>query len=378
MPVEPGQAIQIRGTTGSTPSTGYTAILALGGVPTTWTATTSSAIPAIATPSIATPTDGATGISIVGGVGVTGTAYTPQNGASATQTSSTWEVYRAIPQAPETTPITNVGGISITPLNFTPSGTNPFYSPLGYSTPSPLPNQLLRPSPYTVTFSPPADFSTVTQIRGGSGNNAANNCTLTWKDGGGATTSQTISTPSLFATAAPVSPPALVSELTITSLDNANIGIVGFYNASNVGVAIPQLVLTFSSSAGLSSMTAGDSVIEVGGGADASGTIGSINVAGPTITLSASTGTWTVGATLRDTTAAPVIPPAPPTLPPDPLKYTAVTGSPITVSAAPFTTVTLPQANLATGNTYYSRVQYATTNAAAATSSFSGWSSFAT
>ena len=57
---------------------------------------------------------------------------------------------------------------------------------------------------------------------------------------------------------------------------------------------------------------------------------------------------------------------------------TAVTGSPFTVSSAPFTTVNVLQSALTTSSTYYARVQYATTNVTAATSSFSGWSSFGT
>jgi hypothetical protein len=62
----------------------------------------------------------------------------------------------------------------------------------------------------------------------------------------------------------------------------------------------------------------------------------------------------------------------------DPASYLQITGSPITVSAAPFTTANIPQANLAVSSKYYARVQYATTNASAATSLFSGWSGFAT
>jgi hypothetical protein len=57
---------------------------------------------------------------------------------------------------------------------------------------------------------------------------------------------------------------------------------------------------------------------------------------------------------------------------------TAITGNPLSVTAAPFTTANVPQSSLAVNSTYYARVQYATTNASAATSSFSAWSSFAT
>jgi hypothetical protein len=68
----------------------------------------------------------------------------------------------------------------------------------------------------------------------------------------------------------------------------------------------------------------------------------------------------------------------PPTLNPPGANYTAVTGSPFTVSASPFTTVSIPEADLTISSTYYARVKYATTNATAVTSNFSAWSSFAT
>ena len=68
----------------------------------------------------------------------------------------------------------------------------------------------------------------------------------------------------------------------------------------------------------------------------------------------------------------------PPTLEPPGANYTAVTGSPFTVSSAPFTTVSVPRASLAVSSTYYARTKYATTNVTAATSAFSGWSSFGT
>ena len=71
-------------------------------------------------------------------------------------------------------------------------------------------------------------------------------------------------------------------------------------------------------------------------------------------------------------------PTAPTTEPPAPASYTAITGSPFTVSSAPFTSKALPSASLTTSSTYYGRVKYATTNTTAATSSFSGWSSFGT
>jgi hypothetical protein len=128
-------------------------------------------------------------------------------------------------------------------------------------------------------------------------------------------------------------------------------------------------------------MSNGDNVVEVGGGNDGAGSINAINSATAPYTISLNpltvTGTWSVGSTVKDTTASIVVPLAPTTSPPDPTRYAAVTGSPFTVSAAPFTTVNIPQAALTATSTYYARVKYATTNTTATTSSFSAWSGFA-
>ena len=132
--------------------------------------------------------------------------------------------------------------------------------------------------------------------------------------------------------------------------------------------------LALTNNTNLSNMVVGDSVIEVGGGADASGAI--VSIGATSLTVSSSTA-WTNGATVKDTTRT-ITAPAPTTEPPNATNYTAITGSPFTVSAAPFTTVNVLQTALAISSTYYARVKYATTNATAATSSFSGWSSFGT
>lgn len=69
---------------------------------------------------------------------------------------------------------------------------------------------------------------------------------------------------------------------------------------------------------------------------------------------------------------------APTTEPPDAASYTAVTGSPFTVSVAPFTSLSIAKPPLEANTTYYVRVKYDTTNATAATSSYSAWSEFTT
>ena len=63
---------------------------------------------------------------------------------------------------------------------------------------------------------------------------------------------------------------------------------------------VAQTQLTFQDGTDLSSMVVGDSIVEVGTSTDASGVIGAIGA--NTITLSSTSGTWTVGAQAKDTT----------------------------------------------------------------------------
>lgn len=235
MPVQPGQTIQIRGTTGAANSTGYTAILAMGTTTTTWTATTTAPIALITTPSITAPTNGATGlnpaVNTPAGITVTGSAYTPLNGAGATQTSSNWEVFK--------------------------DGLAPTYQ----------------------------SVNTITAV-------------------------------------SVATPPA--QTLTIAA-------------ANTDGFAVGQSIKGSSSAA--------------------TGIITAID--GTTVTVSLTSGTFTTSDKLEG-------------------NGVAITGSPFTVSAAPFLSVVVLQSALAVSSTYYTRTRYVTTNVTAATSSYSGWSSFAT
>ena len=94
--VPPGATIQIRGTTGATVSTGYTAILALGTATTTWTATTVAAVPTVTTPSITAPVNGATNLNPAvnspAGITVTSSAFASSGGAGTDHASSDWEL----------------------------------------------------------------------------------------------------------------------------------------------------------------------------------------------------------------------------------------------------------------------------------------------
>lgn len=100
-----------------------------------------------------------------------------------------------------------------------------------------------------------------------------------------------------------------------------------------------------------------DSVTD--GGA-ATGTITSVN--NTTVIVSPSDTDWGIGDSIIRAASS----------------YTAVTGSPFTVSASPFTSLSIAKPPLEANTKYWARVQYATTNASAATSSFSAWSSFTT
>jgi hypothetical protein len=230
---------------------------------------------------------------------------------------------------------------------------------------------------FRVDFATPITVSTSLKLSGASRSSSPAIRTWSYSVNGGGATNVLGAWGSIFP--APAETTGFTGSLSsIEFLNVSGPGMTVWYiEVDGVIVVDSGLTLTLTNSTDLANMQVGDSVVEVGGGADGTGTITAIDPAGPTLSLNPVTGTWTVGATAKDTSRT-TVPPAPTTLPPDPLKYTAITGSPLSVTAAPFTTVTLPQANLATGRTYYARVQYATTNAAAATSSFSGWSSFAT
>jgi hypothetical protein len=58
--------------------------------------------------------------------------------------------------------------------------------------------------------------------------------------------------------------------------------------------------------------------------------------------------------------------------------YAQISGSPFSLSSAPFNSLPIAAPPLTANTTYYARVQYATTNTQTATSDFSSWSSFTT
>lgn len=162
----PGTTLQIRGTTGSANSTGYTAVINIGQgsfINTdTWNVTTSALTPSIVTPSIVTPVNGASNInpnsSSPAGVTVTSSAYSAINGAGS-HTGSDWEVYYLDSSTPVyivqvTDSPTNLTSYFIPAASLTTSRT--YYARVRYRTNT--------PSPLASNWSPVSSFTTATSF----------------------------------------------------------------------------------------------------------------------------------------------------------------------------------------------------------------------
>ena len=123
----PGATLQFQGTTGAAYSTAYTITVNAGTTTASWSVTTTAPPPSITTPSIATPANGSTNIGNLTGVTLTGSTYTPLNGAGTTQTSSTWELYKWVGAGVATAPTTeppaagNYTAITGSPISVTSS-----------------------------------------------------------------------------------------------------------------------------------------------------------------------------------------------------------------------------------------------------------------
>ena len=104
-PINPGDNIIVRGTTGSVNLLEYTASLKVGTTVGTWSVTTSDVAASITQPSIVSPVNGSVGI--VPPLTLLGSTYLPLNGAG-THASSDWQVYEADLTPPSTSVITVV------------------------------------------------------------------------------------------------------------------------------------------------------------------------------------------------------------------------------------------------------------------------------
>ena len=138
--LNPGDDIEILGDTGATNSTAYGLTVTMGAATAQeWLVTTTAVTPSIQTPTITAPTGSPPALlnpatNTPAGLTLIGDTYTPLNGAGATQTSSTWEVYKAVPTNPETSAITvvnSVSGFGITNQILNPSGTATVPDPNG-------------------------------------------------------------------------------------------------------------------------------------------------------------------------------------------------------------------------------------------------------
>lgn len=105
MPMNPGDTLQLRGTTGADAGTAYTAEIKVGTTVGTWSVTTTGVTPAVSQPSITNPVNGSTGL--IPDVDLVSSSYVANNGAGA-HASSDWEVYQADLVAISTSVITAV------------------------------------------------------------------------------------------------------------------------------------------------------------------------------------------------------------------------------------------------------------------------------
>lgn len=380
--VSPGQTVQVRGTTGSSQSTSYGATVSMGSPASTdtWTVGTSAATPAIATPSIVSPPNGSINlnpnVNAPAGIPLAGTTYSPLNGAGATQTGSTWEVYSGILGQPETSQITYVStsdgtlwqdaGVVSNGYGAQTNPQNAFDGNTGTFAPSPVNNgniqingQLVKDTwdgvrVYVATASREW-YGSSSQVPGSPGWVNMES----WKGAGSATYGVSFST---YPSASPGYPG-------ISAIEVDGVVLTG---------AQQSTLLEFQDATDLAYFEVGDYVEEVTG--DAYGTVLSKDSATvpPSLVISPSFGTWSVGLTVRNLSASPVPPGLPTSDPPNPSRYAAVSGSPFAVATAPFTTKNLPLSSLATDTTYFARVLYQTTNSAVATSDYSDWVSFST
>jgi hypothetical protein len=130
--------------------------------------------------------------------------------------------------------------------------------------------------------------------------------------------------------------------------------------------------LTFVDDTFLADFVNGNAVNEVSG--DAAGVVDSVNVGTNQMTVSGTTGVWTIGSTV-EATSATVPAPAPTTEPPNPLLYTLIASDiDSTVDLTSFAVGTPP---LDPFITYYTRVKYKSA-AVVTESNYSAWSEFTT
>lgn len=382
MPINPGDSIQLQGTTGGSLSTAYTAVIGIGVSGNysfdTWDVTTTAVAPSVATPTVVSPANGTTGVpTTLPGVTLTTSTYTPLNGAGAQQ-SSNWEVFANAYPLTSTNATTAAAGGSYANIT-TYTSSNGVSQPYKNTAVQPVPN----PGPFLWYTTPTAGFGSG-QSKGGT------NIIFTVNWSGGLlpcnTFSATTTNDSRW-TSWPITYTLTFTDtttLTVTTSSTAGINTLTFKNCNGRTPLSLNAVSKNTPSSGMvgytqfqvngSPVTGGPTVLTIAGaytdgfrtgmqiqsasGATASGTISSITDS--QITLVNTAGTWTAtgGQTIQTSASG----------------YTSIVN--VTGDTVNLTSYLIPTASLGSGITYYARVQY--TSVSAISSQFSPWSSFTT
>ena len=188
------------------------------------------------------------GATLAGGPGFSGRTYTTtlddyDEGKPAATLTMKAKVIGALEIAGETSPITGVAPNVVT-YTATVAPTNISNDPFSDETAQIVCNNSSSSASITFTYPTPADFSSITKIRGGSFSRDVN-YTITFTDENGAETSGEGPTGVGYApTDLPVMPPALVKSFTIQG--NDGYAFLGFRNASSEMVVTGSLTDTGS------------------------------------------------------------------------------------------------------------------------------------
>jgi hypothetical protein len=378
--INPGDSVQLQAITGGTTSTSYSVNVSAGsGPPATdvWSVSTVSALPVISTPSITSPANNSTDINPEDndpvGITLVGSTYSALNGAGA-QTSSTWEVYRALEVPSSTASITTatIDSFNVSANNLSNGGNNIFLSEVCANYVRPIGASC----GINVIGSIPVKLGDKVGICG-------NNSSGRWQMSGFNCTGFPAGNGSLWSNL------AAYSLLETTATGNGCItliysnngeggsdsGIGGVYiNGEKIVNGQGLTTLNLSNSNCLNCFSIGNRVCQSNGAA--TGVVYAVDTINSALTLCGVTGTWTSGQTAINLDVNEAI--VAPTADPPGANYVAIPGSPYTVSSAPYTALNVASSAFLESSTYFARVQYATTNTSVATSCFSNWSGFST
>lgn len=371
--VNPGDQVQVQGTTGNTVSTDYFLNMNLGsstGTPatSTWTVQTTATPPSVSQPSVATPVNNATGIATT--VNVTGTAYSSAGGAGP-HASTDWRIVK--------------GDLVVTPTSAITKVVGPQDWSAGWSSPTGLGcNGWSSAGPFTPGF--PTPYSQACT-------NSCGTVSLRW----GPTTGIVL-VPSDVVEASGSGCPATLTLLGVSATGGVPQSLTGMSgvwdNATNPliqsgpccsfnytgtisgpvkinGVPLFQNIcnIYLTDATALAGMSVGDTLKQTGGGAE--GTIYAIDTTNNAIQVTMTSGAFTVGSTVFDSNTG-TYPPAPTSWPPG-AGYTVVAN----VTGDTVNLTSYPLAGLSAQSRYYAQLQYNSATIPTA-SGYSAWSGFTT